>query len=587
MMSVHSKLKATGQPVKAAMGQQAKHVTRIHAFQQEISFYLPQPSDPVQKTIRTTKKFLDQDMLAEVGAQLAEEATVVDVGANIGNTALFFAKVVGAKVLSFETNPDACAALEASLALNEIEQQVELNKIALGRGDAGPSLDEVLGERHVDLIKIDADGAESAVLRGAERTLKRCKPVLLCKAGNLDVLAEIETTLRPCGYQKVTSFNETPSFLFEYGLEPSSEGARYTENLLANVRGKLPKTTGIYAGLVTEPGNETALRTSVMSLLPQVDGVFVCLNGFSEVPPFLTKLEQVTCHLDPEGTMQGDAGKFWGLGQVEDAIYLSCSDDIQYPQDYVRRMTEELADCGGRSVMCVQGSLLMHPLADFDTKGARSDFDLAAALIRRRQVHVPATVTCAFHSAAVDARCATIAASTSTESWFASCIASQHVQTFAVPRKANWLQKLTVSEPTTQICKASEAACETEASCPDGHMLQTLSILNTNPEAPVVGLALEKDSNVLSALKELPAIGRDPVVLIMCDAVTDDLRAKVAQSSYNWEIHLVPRGEPASAAVQSMAAARLANISFWKVEKRRLVRDESVNGLQDWLGACK
>jgi len=45
------------------------------------------------------------------------------------------------------------------------------------------TLDEVLGDRHIDFIKIDVEGAEFDVLRGARRILESSRPLILFEFG--------------------------------------------------------------------------------------------------------------------------------------------------------------------------------------------------------------------------------------------------------------------------------------------------------------------------------------------------------------------------------------------------------------------
>ncbi len=613
-MSVHSKPKAAGQPVNTPLtaGQMAKNITRINAFQQDVAFYLPNPSDHIQKIIRGTKKFYEQSMLTEIGPLLPENPTVVDVGANIGNHSLFFAKVIGAQVISFEPNPDAFTILEASVALNQLNDQVELHQIAVGAAEGLgeinkvseinlgmaqvvashegsiqiQSLDEVLGTRHVDLIKIDVEGMECEVLKGAGQVLERCKPVVIAEAATLEELSGIENLLRPYGYRKIQCYNDTPTFLFRHALEPSEEHETFTGNLLASVGKKLPETTGIYAGMATVAGNEVALRSAVMSLLPQVDGLFLYLNGYSEVPPFLDKLEQVTCQLDPAGTRYGDAGKFWGLEQVENAIYLTCDDDILYPQDYVQRMTEALAELKGRAVVCVHGSLLVQPMENFYANGSRSVLHFAGELIRRRQVHVPGTGTCAFHSSTVDMTLDQFETANMADIWLTKFMAEKHIEAYTVAHKGLWLRPLKVNRPNIYDASSAASRGAYDTSAAQTSVLKSLmpiSITQTREMPQVVCLKLERDSNILSSMKDLPITGRDPVVLIMCDAATDDLRAKIAQSSYNWEVHLLPRNQSLPPAIAALFQNLSGDVNFWKVEKRRLVEDRAAQNLQEWL----
>ncbi len=43
---------------------------------------------------------------------------------------------------------------------------------------AAVALDEMLGNTHIDFLKLDVEGAEAQVLKGAEKTIARCRPVL-------------------------------------------------------------------------------------------------------------------------------------------------------------------------------------------------------------------------------------------------------------------------------------------------------------------------------------------------------------------------------------------------------------------------
>jgi FkbM family methyltransferase len=144
--------------------------------------------------------------------------TVLDIGANIGAHTLHLARAVGAggKVAAFEPTQFAFAKLQANLALNpELASRVAARQIMLldgtkppppevyaswpleGRGDLhethlgrsvstagvrGLTLDAALAElgvQRVDFIKLDVDGFECHVLRGAARTLARFRPPIL------------------------------------------------------------------------------------------------------------------------------------------------------------------------------------------------------------------------------------------------------------------------------------------------------------------------------------------------------------------------------------------------------------------------
>jgi FkbM family methyltransferase len=146
-----------------------------------------------------------------IGIEARPGDVVIDGGACWGDTALYFADRVGpeGRVYAFEFSPDSLGVLQGNLRLNEqLAERVEIvpealwdrvgESIAFGelgqltsltapRTDANDgrvvttTLDEWVeraGIERVDLIKLDVEGAELRVLKGAERTIRRERPTL-------------------------------------------------------------------------------------------------------------------------------------------------------------------------------------------------------------------------------------------------------------------------------------------------------------------------------------------------------------------------------------------------------------------------
>lgn len=135
---------------------------------------------------------------------LAPGMTYVDVGANIGTTTLAGARAVGATgvVVAFEPHPQTFRDLSDSVALNpELAAHITLVESAVGdvtgrvaisdlaENDVNhinatgipvsmTSLDVALeGIAHIDLLKIDVEGYERNVFRGAKKTLAKTDAV--------------------------------------------------------------------------------------------------------------------------------------------------------------------------------------------------------------------------------------------------------------------------------------------------------------------------------------------------------------------------------------------------------------------------
>lgn len=536
---------------------------------ERVAFHLPNPQDHIQKHIIQHGNFYESEMLREIAPLIPDDGVVVDAGANIGNHTLFFAKLLKARVLSFEPNPATFDILERNVELNDVGSIVEAYPLGLGaqsakgsiidanNGNAGmaqveiseegsidiTTVDEMVGDLFVHLIKIDVEGMEADVLRGAALTIRRCRPYLIIEAGTADALTIIEKVVRPLGYVKTRVFNHTPTYLFK----PSeiTTGSTATERLPSPIRERLPTTRSIQAGMAALRGNEVALRAAIASILPQVDHLHVYLNGFDVAPQFIRDNPRISHHIDPDGSEFGDAGKFWGLGKLEDAIYFTCDDDIIYPADYVERLVSELALTGGKSIVTTHGTILVSPNDGYYAAGSRIVMHFQQALLRRRKVHVGGTGTCAFHSNTVKMGLSDFRAPNMADIWIAQYAHANNISIYAVPRPANWLKPLQASRKSIYEESSKSSGNSFDTSTAQDEILREMhpiSLMNSDSRPSVFILDIAAASDIPAILSAAYFGVRDPVVFVISHNVGESMRQRLVAAGLNCEVHLLDTG---------------------------------------------
>lgn len=175
----------------------------------EVRFYLPdvgiRNGDFIQNQIYLEQDYFDIDQLMEIRKYIKPGAVILDIGTNIGNHAIFFAKECqAAKVYCFEPTKKTFGILKRNIQINHLEDVLDAKNIALGDQDTKADvicvdekncggnrvnknsdgevememLDHISIPEKIDFIKIDVEGFEYEVLAGGTAVIAEHKPLI-------------------------------------------------------------------------------------------------------------------------------------------------------------------------------------------------------------------------------------------------------------------------------------------------------------------------------------------------------------------------------------------------------------------------
>lgn len=160
------------------------------------------PGDLISGSIAFTG-FYELGFTRALQAEAVAGGLLVDVGANLGYFSLLWASMsVSGTVLAFEAAPGVADMLRRNVKANEFDNRVRVIESAVSAEDGdvafdlGPleqtgwggiadgsesdslrvpciRLDTALGDREIDVLKVDVEGADALVLEGAEGLLSR------------------------------------------------------------------------------------------------------------------------------------------------------------------------------------------------------------------------------------------------------------------------------------------------------------------------------------------------------------------------------------------------------------------------------
>lgn len=205
-------------------------------------FWLPNyPRDIIQKIMVNTSNYWDTSALKIMDIFIQENATIIDIGANIGSHSIYWAiERNAAKIYSFEPLPSTFEILKKNIELNHLEEKIIAYNFGLSdkkskamiqsydHNNIGSTsfkkdknglfqlrtLDSLKIKDKIDLIKIDVEGAEVEVLNGAIKTITKSRPVIVVESFHRK--DEVDKILNSLGYFQTVTIRQGEDYVYQY-----------------------------------------------------------------------------------------------------------------------------------------------------------------------------------------------------------------------------------------------------------------------------------------------------------------------------------------------------------------------------------
>jgi FkbM family methyltransferase len=219
--------------------------TTVHG--ERISFFVANPDDSIMK-FHQQGVFYETEELDLIKRYCSNVGTFVDVGANVGNHAVYISRFTkSSRIIVFEPNQTAISILKKNLLLNSCNNvDTRFLGIALGAKksrlrqstpdannlghtcyaeDASGDVqavdgDALLLDEPVEFIKIDVEGMEIEILSGLEQTVRRWRPTVFIEVWDSRTQAFLDWCARE-SYHIVERFQRYDG-IWNYLIKPIS-----------------------------------------------------------------------------------------------------------------------------------------------------------------------------------------------------------------------------------------------------------------------------------------------------------------------------------------------------------------------------
>ena len=191
--------------------------------------------------------------------------------------------------------------------------------------------------------------------------------------------------------------------------------------------------------VATMPSRQKTFQKVLPLMAPQVDHIFVFLDGFDVIPSHLVAMPNVTIIRSQDAGEYHAAGRFLCLRLLkEPSVVVPFDDDIRYPRNYVARLVKALAAVNGDAVVGFHGTTFKPPYKNYVRDSHR--YYYLHGQLTTKQVDQLGAATVAFCSDRLNFDVRNWKTFRSNDVLLAQEAKNKHLPMFCIPRPWFWMR---------------------------------------------------------------------------------------------------------------------------------------------------
>lgn len=197
-----------------------------------------------------------------------------------------------------------------------------------------------------------------------------------------------------------------------------------------------------HACMASVPENMSYLKTSVESILPQVDTLHVFLQDYESVPAFLNH-EKIYISRSQDFGNLGECGKYYWVEEISGYQFI-CSELMKYPSHYVENMRKAVEVHDKKAIVGLGGLVIDEN--SFSINKAVDVFESTGRLDHTRNVDVVDDSAIAFHSSVLKISRHHFYQQEFSSYWLSILAKEQNIPLLCMKHEENWIEGLSADE---------------------------------------------------------------------------------------------------------------------------------------------